>query len=104
MATTKRPSRGPPHSHPGQGSIRPRRKTPPPDWRIAGCEAQLDNLRVEVEALRGELHRVKTELASVIRRMRKHPPPLPEHRAEEIITVDEGEIVLETVRPPRSKR
>jgi hypothetical protein len=69
---------------------------PPADLakRVSDCETEIRALRAEVLALR----------AALTGRARKLPPPLPMEAADDVIAVDASEVILESIRPPKSSR
>ncbi|MDP8999029.1 MAG: hypothetical protein M3O46_02850 [Myxococcota bacterium] len=110
MADTKKP----PPTPQGRGAIsRSNRPAAPrfadPVARIAACEAglakatsQIATLRLSVEAIHVELAELRATVTSGLARLRKLPPPL---RASptEVISVDEREVTLESIRPKRPR-
>jgi hypothetical protein len=72
--------------------------------RIDGCESELRDVRWQVEALRAELMLLTTKLEAMSSRVRQMPPPLYVGQSEEIISVDESHVTLESIRPARSRR
>ena len=96
MANSKRPPRPPESKRPDVSSAASTRSIKPPatvEQRLTKCEAELDAMRALVETLRAEVDEART-------RVRKAPPPLPADLSEEIISLDEREVTLETARPP----
>src|SRR5579859_7475543 len=109
MATTKPPHRGskrPSHHHGPPGRREPTRppSRPAGDGRLHECEEAVLRLHADVDLLRAEVETLRSELALAMARIRRVPPPLPAHHHEEVISVDEREVVLETIRPRRPKR
>ncbi len=109
MAPTKPPHRTSkrPHSRPASHA-KPDRPAPRPqgsgDARLSECEAAVVSLHADVDALRSEVSALRAELALAVARMRKLPPPLPAENWDEVISVDEREVILESIRPPRARR
>jgi hypothetical protein len=110
-------SKKPPRQTPRPGSSFPRAGRPSgastfmePAARIAACEAGLARatsdiaaLRVSVEVIVAELDELRARVATSLARRRSQPPPLPEDGNHEIITVDEREVTLESIRPKRPR-
>jgi hypothetical protein len=78
--------------------------------QVAGCEAEIQKLRAEVDALhadadtlRGDVATLRNELALAKASMRKLPPPLPAQNWDDVITVDEKEVILGSIRPPQRR-
>jgi hypothetical protein len=83
----------------------PKRKThPPTPTRDGGVSGRLDTLVAEVAALRAEVVKLRGEVHLLRATGRRQvPPPLPRIE-EDVITVDEREVTLESLRPPRTRR
>jgi hypothetical protein len=110
-------SKKPPRQTPRTGSSFPRSQRPSsaskavdPAARLAACEAGLARatsdiaaLRVSVEVLVSELDDLRALVATGLSRRRSRPPPLPEGNSHEIITVDEREVTLESIRPKKPR-
>jgi hypothetical protein len=81
-----------------------------PAARLAACEAGLAKatgdvaeLRSSVEAILAELDDLRASVVSGFARLRKIPPPLPLDDSHEIISVDEREVTLESIRPKKPR-
>jgi hypothetical protein len=80
-----------------------------PAARITACEAELAKatadiigLRLSVQAIHAELDDLRAGIASGLSRLRKLPPPL-RASSHEIISVDDREVTLESVRPRKPR-
>jgi hypothetical protein len=83
----------------------PKRKTHPPvPTREESLGARLDRLAAEVGALRNELVKLRGEVHVMRGTRRNAPPPLPRPSEDDVITVDERDVTLESVKPPRGRR
>jgi hypothetical protein len=116
MSDTKRPSRSAPATPskraPKRNSVAHKRPSIAKDAgsdvaRLATCEADLAvtrtevaGMKVEVGSLRAAVELLREELALAIARLRKLPPPLPAENWDEVISVDERELILDSIRPP----
>lgn len=113
MGASKRPSI-PVSKRPPLPRASSRGVEPPVDLakRLSVCEAEIRELRSDVDTMRGELLalRVKVEktkdvdTALAASRPRKVPPPLLTNTDDEIIAVDASEVILESIRPPAPRR
>jgi hypothetical protein len=113
MADSKKPPRHTPHtgsSLPGVRRPSGSAKAVDPAVRLAACEAGLARvtsdiaaLRVSVEVIVAELDDLRAHMATSPSRRRKLPPPVLRDTSHEIITVDEREVTLESIRPKRPR-
>lgn len=109
MPESKRPSLAPNAKRVSAKPAAPRKPTAQAEIeaRLEKCESQLASARHEIGTLRAEFNMVSArleslnvEMALAAARVRKLPPPLPAENWDDVISVDEKEVILESIRPP----
>jgi hypothetical protein len=78
--------------------------TPDVGGRLHACEVEIERAHAEVALLRAEVGELRLALTKLGGRVasataRKLPPPLPDHSASDVISVDPSEVTIESIRP-----